>query len=128
MWVIPNIRNIIYAYLDAAMRPLLDCFLQGPPLRGPWREGADDLASLLADLEAQGRRALSVDLTQPRMAPLSAAVTFVTGLQPLGYGPGAQRLGTGLLPAKPALRGPPSPARSVDREPGRVFPYPLPLA
>ncbi len=128
MWVIPNNRNIIYAYLDAAMRPLLDCFLQGPPLRGPWREGTDDLASLLADLKALGRRALSVDLTQPRMAPLSAAVTFVTGIQPLGYGAGAQRLATGLLPAKPAVRGPPLPAQRIDREPGRVFPYPLPLA
>lgn len=123
-----DLAKIIRLYLDPRMKPALDFFMQGPPLRRRWRESDDAPDALVMRLRREGLRPLAVDMSLARVPGMTTFQAIICGTQPLAFGVGAQRLGTGLLPALPPPRNPPLP--SAGHRPNRraVNPYPMPLA
>jgi ribosomal protein S12 methylthiotransferase accessory factor len=132
VWMVRDLMDIVRLYLKPAMRPALGFFRKGPPRRRadrPTPSGPDrQLGCLVGRLRREGLRPLVVDMTRPLTPELVALQVLVPGTQPLAFGVGAQRLGTGILPGLLPQRAPAAPPASFSPPVGRLNPYPLPLA
>lgn len=127
-WDAPSLPDIALLYLNPLMRPAVSAFLRGTPGKLPKPQMADDASSLLKRIKRQGLRALSIDLSLVRSNPFVTYQVVVIGAQPLAFGTGVLRLGSGLLPRKLPSRSPPLPAPGFQVVSGTLNPYILPLA
>jgi ribosomal protein S12 methylthiotransferase accessory factor len=127
-WDVENPIDIAHLYLHPAMRPVVHAFAHGPAIRARGRVVADDVRSIVHRLHGTGHRTLVVDLSVPRTAPFVTVQALVLGSQPLGFGTGMLRLGSGVLPRGLPSRNPPLPRRGFRVPPGQLNPYVLPLS
>ena len=114
----PERRGELAFLLDGGRRPVR---LEDPPARAP----AEDLAAVVDRLRAAGCRPLYADLTTPDVADYGfrAVRTIATGLQPMHFGHGEERLGGRRLfevPVRLGYRA--APATEADLNP---CPHPL---
>lgn len=129
LWYVQGeLDKILHLYLRPEMRPALDFFLEGPVQRGPFADERDDLDVLLRRLTAEGLEALVVDLSDSRTEPLVAVQVLLLGAQPMAFGMGQLRMGSGLLPSRLPRRAPPPPPPGFRPGTRSINPYPLPLA
>jgi hypothetical protein len=122
-WAVDDPAPIRAAWLDPAMRPALDFFLDGPPLGAPPPDAAGDL---VAALVTEGLRPLYVDCSDPDAAPFRAGKVILVGALPHSFATGRLRLAGAPFAPPRRVRAPPPPGWRPP--PGETTPWPFPLA